>query len=284
VYATLFFFVITVIGIGLVEGLFGGIGVLSQRFSLIEFGAFNNTCFNGVRGVRSGCFASRFVRAFGLFGFVGGLSNWFAAEMLFIKIPFCFGSGVFIRHYKSIRTCLQKLVLKYVFDAGSLQQYVNSEQSEITKVLNLDERMRVLVQPESAKKLVTERLRRWRRSKEAVSLFMMGVDPERLKGFLEPRLLQLAEELSPVLSKSMCRSHDVDAVRIQQEVERLVEKKIPTVSAKMINQILAVMIRKDLSWLVVYGCLAGAAIGFITEFATIAIEESLFVQLRESFA
>ena len=44
------------------------------------------------------------------------------------------------------------------------------------------------------------------------------------------------------------------------------------------------MIRKDLSWLVVYGCLAGAAIGFITEFATIAIEESLFVQLRESFA
>ena len=48
-------------------------------------------------------------------------------------------SGVFIRHYKSIRTCLQKLVLKYVFDAGSLQQYVNSEQSEITKVLNLGE-------------------------------------------------------------------------------------------------------------------------------------------------
>ena len=46
-------------------------------------------------------------------------------------------SGVIVRHYEEIRNCLKELVLRYVFDTGSLQEYMDSERSEITKVLNL---------------------------------------------------------------------------------------------------------------------------------------------------
>ena len=42
-------------------------------------------------GMKVGCFLSRLVRVIGVFGFVGGLTNWIAVEMLFFKIPGCVG-------------------------------------------------------------------------------------------------------------------------------------------------------------------------------------------------
>lgn len=42
----------------------------------------------------------KYLLAFGLFGFAGGMTNWLAVKMLFDKIPFIVGSGVIPRQFK----------------------------------------------------------------------------------------------------------------------------------------------------------------------------------------
>lgn len=36
----------------------------------------------------------RYILAFGLFGFAGGVTNWLAVKMLFDEIPGVYGSGI----------------------------------------------------------------------------------------------------------------------------------------------------------------------------------------------
>ena len=38
-----------------------------------------------------GCFVINILRAMGMFGFFGGIANWIAVEMLFVKIPLIYG-------------------------------------------------------------------------------------------------------------------------------------------------------------------------------------------------
>ena len=65
--------------------------------------------------------------------------------------------------------------------------------------VRIDDRLRTLLQPETAERLIAERLKGWKKSKEAIMLFMLGVDLDKLKAFLQPRLVMLAVELSPVV-------------------------------------------------------------------------------------
>ena len=41
-----------------------------------------------------GCISVRVLRAVGLFGFIGGITNWVAIEMLFVRVPFLIGTYV----------------------------------------------------------------------------------------------------------------------------------------------------------------------------------------------
>ena len=47
---TLSFFVLAVIGFGLVEGIFTGIGVTSRRFFTAREATFNTSCYSGSEG------------------------------------------------------------------------------------------------------------------------------------------------------------------------------------------------------------------------------------------
>jgi hypothetical protein len=42
----------------------------------------------------------KYLLAFGLFGFAGGMTNWLAVKMLFDKIPLIYGSGVIPSQFK----------------------------------------------------------------------------------------------------------------------------------------------------------------------------------------
>ena len=38
------------------------------------------------------CMTVRTLRAVGIFGFLGGITNWVAIEMLFVRVPFLIGT------------------------------------------------------------------------------------------------------------------------------------------------------------------------------------------------
>lgn len=56
---------------------------------------------------------TRYILAFGLFGFAGGVTNWLAITMLFEEVPGLYGSGIIPKQFKQIKATL-KLMIMYV--------------------------------------------------------------------------------------------------------------------------------------------------------------------------
>jgi len=54
-------------------------------------------------------------------------------------------------------------------------------------------------------------------------------------------------------------------------VERILEERVEDLSAKKVKRLVAVMIRKHLSWLIVWGNLFGALLGLIAEVIAIVV-------------
>lgn len=93
--------------------------------------------------------ASKYILAFGLFGFAGGITNWLAVKMLFDRVPGLLGSGVIPRRFKEIRQAIKDSVLEMFFDKVFLKRYLSSRSKELLVSLNLGEELRkVLTSPD----------------------------------------------------------------------------------------------------------------------------------------
>ena len=53
----------------------------------------------------------RYILAFGLFGFAGGITNWLAVKMLFDEIPGVYGSGIIPKQFKQIRNTIKEMIM-----------------------------------------------------------------------------------------------------------------------------------------------------------------------------
>ena len=92
---------------------------------------------------------SKYILAFGLFGFAGGITNWLAVKMLFDRVPGLLGSGVIPRRFKEIRQAIKDSVLEMFFDKVFLKRYLSSRSKDLLISLNLGEELRkVLTSPD----------------------------------------------------------------------------------------------------------------------------------------
>eukprot|EP00976_Prorocentrum_cordatum_P061433 1176301-Prorocentrum_minimum.AAC.1 len=55
--------------------------------------------------------AGRYILAFGLFGFAGGVTNWLAITMLFDEVPGLYGSGIIPKQFKQIRQTMKVMII-----------------------------------------------------------------------------------------------------------------------------------------------------------------------------
>ena len=55
--------------------------------------------------------AGRYILAFGLFGFAGGVTNWLAITMLFDEVPGLYGSGIIPKQFKQIRETMKVMIM-----------------------------------------------------------------------------------------------------------------------------------------------------------------------------
>ncbi|XP_064394866.1 uncharacterized protein LOC135342101 isoform X2 [Halichondria panicea] len=262
----LLFLVVMIVSIILGEVLFPLEGVMGVGIPFLN----DSDCINST----AGCVSLRIVRAMGVFGFLGGVTNWIAVEMLFRSIPYVIGTGIIAKGYKEIRQTIVNVVVNTLFDPIGIRQYFSSKKKGMRPMLHLETHFASLLDSEVANRIVEMKIDAALKRPEGFILSMMGVDLSELKKTLSRHIRSFITEISPTIVDKMEVSGLQDGVGLQAEVEKILEERVSELSSVKVNQLIAVMIRKHLSWLIVWGNVLGALVGLVAEVITVLVAKN----------
>lgn len=194
-----------------------------------------------------------------LFALSGALTNWLAVYMLFEKIPGLYGSGIITLRFKEFKKSIRSLIMENFFTE---ENFAKVTQDALPHT----------IQPE----LVTNSID----FDKAFNGFMAVVKNSSLGGMmnlfggektLEPLRKpfkaefekQTAEILSHVDIASILQK-ETNFETFRSKIDTMVDNRLNELTPQRVKEIIEEVIRTHLGWLVVWGGVFGALIGFIS--------------------
>lgn len=212
-------------------------------------------------------YLSRFILAFGLFGFAGGITNWLAVKMLFDRIPILVGSGVIPRQFKEIRRAIKDAVLQMFFDKDFLEKYIGPRSQELLKSLDLAGVLKDTMNDPDFDQLFVAKLTDIANRPEGMMLQTLATmfgGVELMAPTLKPMLLSFGQEMVNALVEKFDPKKVISVEKIRNELDILMEEKLLQLTPQRVKEIMEDVIRNHLGWLVIWGNIFGGIIGIIS--------------------
>lgn len=199
----------------------------------------------------------------GLYGFSGALTNWLAIHMLFEKVPGLYGSGIITERFEDFKAGIKDLIMNQFFTKEHLQKFMLAESGAIISI-NENKIISTIDFDMVFNKLKSAILE----SSFGGMLNMFGgvqaLDP--LKPQFEQKFKEIIKEIlaNPSFAENFNPSNNNS--NFFKKIEAIVNKRLDELSPNMVKEIIQKMIKKHLGWLVVWGGVFGALIGFASTF------------------
>ena len=207
--------------------------------------------------------AGELVLTSGLYALSGAFTNWMAIYMLFDKVPGFYGSGVIPLRFEEFKTGIRELVMREFFNPDNIRGFFSrggGGDSAVRELLNdviakvdldraFDALMDVIMQSSFA------------------SMLQMVGGPKVLEKLREPFGTRMRVFLSDLAADENFVNHldNHSAQLLLDKVEVIVDRRLDELTPQLVKEIMQQMIRKHLGWLVVWGGVVGALIGFTVE-------------------
>lgn len=211
--------------------------------------------------------AGDWVLAFGLFGFAGGVTNWLAIKMLFDRIPGLAGSGVIPRRFKEIRQVVKDTMMDTFFDQAYLDKYMGQKVKDIGASLNLDEKVKEVLESDEVDALIDKNLEELSSRPEGMWMTMMNLTPAALKPMIKPFVLGMGGHIGPTIMEVVSSSDLLSVDQLRLEIDRLMTQKLQELTPERVKKLMEDVIRQHLGWLIVWGNVFGGLIGILSKAA-----------------
>ncbi len=223
------------------------------------------TNFSALLAVVFGYFlANNIIFTLGLFALSGAITNWLAIHMLFERVPFLYGSGVIPARFEDFKIAIRNLMMEQFFTEENIDRFLASSDNpasaiDLTPVIN-----KVDLSP-AFDNLVTV----VEQSSFGGMLAMVG-GTEALQPMREPFIEKMrasvvdisqSEEFNHILREELEQPNVMAGMR--EKVSDIIEKRLNELTPQLVKEIVQKMIHEHLGWLVVWGGVFGAIIGFI---------------------
>ncbi len=201
------------------------------------------------------------LRTMGLYSFSGAITNWLAIHMLFEKIPFLYGSGIITERFEDFKQGINELVMTQFFTKDNLNRFL-SEQN--TSPINTDILISAIDFDDVFIKLKGAILD----SPFGGMLNMFGGEQalEPLKPQFEEKFKEIIVDISKSEKFQNSLSKSSMSETLLEKIEIIVRERLSELTPQMVKEIIQKMIKEHLGWLVVWGGVFGALIGFVTTF------------------
>ncbi len=195
----------------------------------------------------------------GLFALSGALTNWLAVHMLFEKVPGFYGSGIITLRFEEFKAGIRSLIMENFFTEENFAK-VSSEAlpHEIEPDLVMDKI--------DLDKMFDGFMSVVKASPFGSMLDMFG-GTEALEPLRDPFKKEFKERIAGILSKidiSSILQKETDFETFKSKIGDMVDTRLNELTPKHVKDIIEDMIRQHLGWLVVWGGVFGAFIGFLS--------------------
>ena len=194
----------------------------------------------------------------GIFSLSGGLTNWLAIHMLFERIPFFYGSGVIPNRFNEFKLGIKNLILNEFFNEENINNFFKNN----TNINSIE-----LLDSSGEEKIFNKLVEAIEESSLGSMLSIIG-GKEALIPLKEPMIKKVKEVLHDLYTNSVNRNNYLSE-EIRFKVEEIIESRLNELTPENVKVIVQNMIKKHLSWLVIWGSIIGGLIGFLVSFLSL---------------
>lgn len=208
------------------------------------------------------------IKNIGFFALSGAITNWLAIYMLFEKVPFLYGSGVIPERFEEFKASIKNLMMQQFFTAHHIAQFIEVEEQQGGKVLNLQP----LLQAVDFDKVYAGLVSAIMESSFGGMLMMMGGE-QALLPIKEPftqKMQAVIHEMvdSAAFKQALQQGLDAQQIGIDlvAKIETVIDKRLQELTPQMVKEMVEAIIHEHLGWLVVWGGIFGGLMGALFVF------------------
>ena len=194
----------------------------------------------------------------GIFSLSGGLTNWLAIHMLFERIPFFYGSGVIPNRFNEFKIGIKNLILNEFFNEENINNFFKNN----TNINSIE-----LLDSSGEEKIFNKLVEAIEESSLGSMLSMIG-GKKALIPLKEPMIKKVKEVLYDLYTNSLDKNNYLNK-EIKSKVEEIIENRLSELTPENVKVIVQNMIKKHLSWLVIWGSIIGGLIGFLVSYLSL---------------
>lgn len=204
----------------------------------------------------------------GVFAFSGAITNSLAIHMLFEKVPFLYGSGVIESKFSQFKISIHNLIMNQFFTQEHLTRFFQTEVNSAKKTIDFEKILnKTDFSPayESLKEAVMQ-------SSFGGMLGMFGGE-SALEPLREPFTKKLQASIIKISASEAFQEVVNDALKsedlskdVYEKLSKIVNTRLEELTPKMVKEIIQEMIKEHLGWLVIWGAVFGAVIGYASTF------------------
>jgi uncharacterized membrane protein YheB (UPF0754 family) len=203
------------------------------------------------------------LRTIGFFALSGAVTNWLAIHMMFEKVPFLYGSGVIPNRFEEFKLSIRELMMQQFFTVENIEQFIQNEEQEGEKILNLEPLLNAVDYDKVFMGLVTTIME----SSFGAMLQMMGGE-EALIPLKEPFTKRMRNTLTEMVESKRFKAalqQGLNAHKIGEDIidkiETVIDKRLNELTPQLVKEIVQNIIRAHLGWLVIWGGVFGGLMG-----------------------
>ena len=204
----------------------------------------------------------------GVFAFSGAITNSLAIHMLFERVPFLYGSGVIESKFSQFKISIHNLIMNQFFTQEHLTRFFQTEVNSAKKTIDFEKILnKTDFSPayESLKEAVMQ-------SSFGGMLGMFGGE-SALEPLREPFTKKLQASIIKISASDAFQEVVNDALKsedlskdVYEKLSKIVNTRLEELTPKMVKEIIQEMIKEHLGWLVIWGAVFGAVIGYASTF------------------
>ncbi|MGR9116044.1 MAG: DUF445 domain-containing protein [Gammaproteobacteria bacterium] len=208
------------------------------------------------------------MKSIGFFALSGAITNWLAVHMLFEKVPLLYGSGVIPNRFEEFKGSIKQLMMRQFFTLENIEQFIETEEREGGKVLNLGPLLNAVDYDRIYEGLVSSIMN----SSFGGMLMMMGGEEALIplkEPFTEKMKLTLTEMVeSDQFKEALQQGLDAHKIGVDiiDKIETVIDKRLYELTPEMVKEMVQAIIRQHLGWLVVWGGVFGGLLGAVFSF------------------
>lgn len=205
------------------------------------------------------------LKSIGFFALSGAITNWLAIHMLFEKVPLLYGSGVIPHRFEEFKVSIKELMMQQFFTVENIEQFIEKEEQQGGKVLNLEPILNAVDYNHIYDGLVDSIM-----ESSFGGMMQMFGGQEALLPLKEPFTSKMRKYLVDMVESDRFKAALQTGLNAHQigeditaKIEDVIDKRMNELTPQMVKEIVQAIIREHLGWLVVWGGVFGGLLGAV---------------------